>query len=400
MTDAVLALNAGSSSIKFSLFEWDPGHLRLTLHGEVERAETAQHFFARDPDGKIVIDQTWPEQTFGSLMEKAISWIESHLGTDRLIAVGHRVVHGGAKHDRPVLVTATLLAELDALTPLAPLHEPHNIAAIRAIIAARPELPQVACFDTAFHRTMPEVATRFALPRNYEAEGVRRYGFHGLSYEYISRRLRELAPELACGRIIAAHLGNGASLCAMRDGRSIDTTMGFTALDGLAMGTRCGSLDPGVILYLEQQRGLTPSQVEDLLYRKSGLLGVSGLSSDMRTLLASADPHAKQAVELFAFRIAREIGALTSSLGGLDGMVFSAGIGEHAPQIRAMVCERLDWLGVELDAEANNCNAPVISAPSSRVAVRVIPTDEEAIIASHALETIGAKQQNGGRKFS
>ena len=264
-----------------------------------------------------------------------IGWAEGHLGADRLIAVGHRVVHGGPDHYRPERATAALLDALDRLTPLAPLHEPHNIAPIRAIAAARPNLLQVACFDTAFHHTMPKVATRFALPREYEQAGVRRYGFHGLSYEYIAGRLREIAPELAKGRVIAAHLGNGASLCAMLDGQSVDTTMGFTALDGLVMGTRSGNLDPGVILYLEQERGLSAKQVETLLYEQSGLLGVSGgLASDMRTLLASDDPHAKEAIELFVYRIAREIGALTSSLGGLDGLVFTAGIGEHAPEIR------------------------------------------------------------------
>ncbi len=288
-------------------------------------------------------------------------------------------------------MTPELLAALDRLAPLAPLHEPHNIAPMRAIAAARPKLPQVACFDTAFHHAMPIVATRFALPREYEAAGVRRYGFHGLSYEYIAGRLRELAPDLAQGRVIAAHLGNGASLCAMLQGRSVDTTMGFTALDGLMMGTRCGNIDPGVILYLEEESGLTAKQVEDLLYRRSGLLGVSGgIASDMRTLLASADARAKDAIELFVYRIAREIGALTSSLDGLDGVVFTAGIGEHAPPIREMVCARLGWLGVALDPDANARSAAVISTPQSRVVVRVIPTDEEAMIARHTLETIAA----------
>jgi acetate kinase len=280
---------------------------------------------------------------------------------------------------------------LDRLIPLAPLHEHHNVALIRAIAAIRPDLPQIACFDTAFHHGMPYLATRFALPREYEEAGVRRYGFHGLSYEYIAQRLRDAAPELAAGRVIVAHLGNGASLCAMRQGRSIDTTMGFTPLDGLVMGTRCGAIDPGVILYLLQQRGLTPGQVEDLLYHRSGLLGVSGgIGSDMRALLASADPHAREAIELFVFRIAREIGALTAMLGGLDGMVFTGGIGERAPAIRAMVGERLGWLGAEIDDDANDGNAAVISTPRSRIQLRVIPTDEEAMIARHTLNTIRA----------
>jgi len=394
VADAVLTLNSGSSSIKFSLFEVDGlKPLRLASRGEVEGIGSAPHFVVYDPADTVLAEQSWtdPNQAFQSLLEAVIDWAESHLGADNLVAVGHRVVHGGPDHDRPERVTPDLLAALDRLTPLAPLHEPHNIAPIRAIASVRPKLPQVACFDTAFHHSMPAVATRFALPREYEAMGVRRYGFHGLSYEYIARRLREVAPDLADGRIIAAHLGNGASLCAMRQSRSIDTTMGFTALDGLVMGTRCGNIDPGVILYLEEERGLSAKQVEDLLYRRSGLLGVSGgITSDMRTLLASHDPRAKDAIDLFVYRIARETGALTSSLGGLDGFVFTAGIGEHAPAIRARVCARLTWLGVVLDPDANDRNATLISAPASRIAVRVIPTDEEAMIARHTLDTIGA----------
>ncbi len=391
MADAVLTLNAGSSSIKFSLFEVDgeaSPSLRMVSRGEIEGIGSAPHFVVRDLAGAILAERRWPDpnQAFASLLEAAIDWAEGHLGADRLIAVGHRVVHGGANHYWPERVTAALLDALDRLTPLAPLHEPHNIEPIRAIAASRPNLPQVACFDTAFHHTMPKVATRFALPREYEQAGVRRYGFHGLSYEYIASRLRDIAPDLAKGRVITAHLGNGASLCAMLDGRSIDTTMGFTALDGLVMGTRSGNLDPGVILYLEQERGLSAKQVETLLYEQSGLLGVSdGLASDMRTLLASDDPRAKEAVELFVYRIVREIGALTSSLGGLDGLVFTAGIGEHAPEIRERVCARLGWLAVALDAKANQRNAGLISTPDSGVAIRVIPTDEEAMIVRHTL---------------
>ncbi len=394
MADAVLTLNAGSSSIKFSLFELDrPDHLRLVAKGEIEGIGSAPHFFARNSADLVLADQRWPDpdQNFQSLLETVIDWAETHLGADTLVAVGHRVVHGGPDHDRPERVTPDLLAALDRLTPLAPLHEPHNLAPIRAIAAARPNLAQVACFDTAFHHTMPVVATRFALPREYEAEGVRRYGFHGLSYEYIARQLRDVAPDLANGRVIAAHLGNGASLCAMKRGRSIDTTMGLTALDGLVMGTRCGNIDPGVILYLEEERGFSAKQVEDLLYRRSGLLGVSGgIASDMRTLLASPDPRAMEAISLFVYRIAREAGALISSLGGLDGLVFTAGIGEHSPEIRALVCARLSWAGVFIDRDANIRNAEIISRPNSRVAVRVIPTDEEAMIAQHTLATIGA----------
>lgn len=392
MSQAILSLNAGSSSIKFALFgAGESGRLTLALRGGVDAIVSAPRFTARDATGAVLADEGWADgnSTSDALMERAITWIEARLGADKLIGVGHRVVHGGAKHADPARVTQELLADLDRLVPLAPLHQSHNLAAIRAIAALRPKLPQVACFDTAFHHTMPAVATRFALPREFEIAGVRRYGFHGISYEYIAARLREIAPTLAQGRVIAAHLGNGASLCAMRSGRSVDTTMGFTALDGLVMGTRCGNLDPGVILYLEQERGLTSAQIQDLLYRRSGLLGVSGgLASDMRTLLASGDPHAREAVELFVFRIARQAGALTSSLGGLDGIVFTAGIGEHAPKIRAQVCTRLAWLGVQLDADANSVNSALISTPQSCVEVRVIPTDEEAVIARHTLDAI------------
>ncbi len=312
MADAVLILNSGSSSIKFSLFEVkDLDRLSLAAKGEIEGIGSAPHFFARGAEGAVLAERRWPNasQDFQSLLETVIGWAETHLGADHLVAVGHRVVHGGPDHCRPERVTPELLAALDRLTPLAPLHEPHNIAPMRAIAAARPNLLQVACFDTAFHHTMPVVATRFALPREYEAAGVRRYGFHGLSYEYIAGRLRDVAPALAEGRVIAAHLGNGASLCAMLAGRSIDTTMGFTALDGLVMGTRCGNIDPGVILYLEEEQGMAAKEVEKLLYLKSGLLGVSGgIASDMRTLLSSRDPRAAEAIELFVYRIAREIG--------------------------------------------------------------------------------------------
>ena len=400
MTDAVLTVNAGSSSIKFGLFEiGEPrsSSPRLVARGEVEGIGSGPHFIARDPAGQTLSEQHWddPHQAFQSLLDRVIGWTEDHLGADALIAAGHRVVHGGPAHDRPERVTPALLGVLDRLTPLAPLHEPHNISPIRAIAAARPKLPQVACFDTAFHHTMPKVATRFALPREYEDAGVRRYGFHGLSYEYIAGKLREVAPALANGRVIAAHLGNGASLCAMRAGQSIDTTMGFTALDGLVMGTRSGNLDPGVILYMQQQCGLTTKQVETLLYQQSGLLGISGgIASDMRTLLKSTDFRAKEAIELFVYRIAREIGALTSSLGGLDGLVFTAGIGEHTPEIREMVCTRLGWLQIAIDRQANQRNAMSVSSPESGVAVLVVPTDEEIMIVRHTLDTIDGQAAN------
>lgn len=387
MSSDILALNAGSSSLKFALFETDAGSdLPLVAKGEIEGIGTAPHFRALDPSGRPLMERRWAAG--GALGHEAFlaelfSWIEGHRSEGRLVAAGHRVVHGGAAFSAPVLVDDHVLSELDRLVPLAPLHQPHNLAAIRALKVIRPDLPQVACFDTAFHHSLSTVATRFALPRGYEIAGVRRYGFHGLSYEYIANALSRIAPEIARGRVIVAHLGNGASLCALREGRSVDTTMGFTALDGLPMGTRCGALDPGVILYLLQERHMTPGAIEDLLYHSSGLLGVSGLSSDMRTLLASGDPRARDAVELFVFRIVREIGALAASLGGLDALVFTAGIGEHAPEIRRRVCEGAAWLGIELDPAANDAGGPRLTRPTSRVSTWAIPTDEDLMIALH-----------------
>lgn len=397
MPGAVLALNAGSSSIKFALYETDAGGnptpLVTLAKGEIDGIDDAPHFVARGLNHEVIGERRWAKTDkadFATLLRVLLDWADAHLGTNDLIAVGHRVVHGGREFVAPVCLDAQVLEALDALTPLAPLHQRHSLAPVRAIIAIRPGLPQVACFDTAFHHTMPAVATRYALPRNYETEGIRRYGFHGLSYEYIARQLHETAPHLADGRTIVAHLGNGASLCAMKGGQSIDTTMGFTALDGLMMGSRCGALDPGVILYMLQEQRLTPDTIQDLLYRRSGLLGISGLSSDMRVLLKSDASAAGEAIELFVYRLAREAAAIAGSLGGLDGLVFTAGIGEHAPEIRAAVCERLSWLGVHLDGEANERHAERISSASSRVDVRVIPTDEEITIARHTLETLRA----------
>ncbi len=391
MADALLTVNAGSSSLKFALFEERGDDLALLSGGQIEGIGTAPHFVAKDPAGAVLSEQRWPAATsHEALLGPVLDWVDGHLGADALAGVGHRVVHGGPDHACPVAITPALLSELDRLTPLAPLHQPHNLSPIRAIASIRPGMKQVACFDTAFHHTMPKVATRFALPRRWEEEGVRRYGFHGLSYEYIANRLRELDPALARGRVIVAHLGNGASLCAMQDGRSIETTMSFTALDGLVMGTRCGAIDPGVLLYLQQQHAMTADDLEHLLYQCSGLLGVSGGTSDMRDLLASPDPAAHEAVELFVYRIAQEAGALASALGGLDGFVFTAGIGEHAPEIRAMVAARLAWLGATIDDDANRRGEQRIAAPDSRLALWAIPTDEEAMIARHTSAILGA----------
>ncbi len=394
MSRALLAVNAGSSSIKCALYAFDgSAPMRLAARARVEGIGTRPVFHASDPDGGEIERRQWdaPQPAFEVLLEHVLAWAEGHLGHDTtLAAVGHRVVHGGDRHVRPERISPSLLEALDALAPMAPLHQPHNLAPIRAIAARRPQLPQVACFDTAFHHDMPPTARRFALPQAWFDAGIRRYGFHGLSYEYIAGRLRECAPTLARGRVIVAHLGNGASVCAMHAGRSIETSMGLTALDGLVMGTRCGSLDPGAVLCLMRQHGLSAAAVEDLLYRQSGLLGVSGTSSDMRVLLASSDPQARQAVELFVYRLVREIGALASVLGGLDGLVFTAGIGEHAAPIRAMACERLGWLGAVIDPKANAAHAECIAAPGSRLDLRVIATDEEGMIARHTRDLLDA----------
>jgi acetate kinase len=394
MSGSILTLNTGSSSFKFALF--DPGNgLLETLRGEIESLDHGPHFRAFEPSGKLLAEKSWPagsKPAFSETLDMLLDFAESHLGSGALAAVGHRIVHGGADHIAPALVTPELLGSLQALTPLDPLHMPHNLAPIRAIAAARPQLMQVACFDTAFHHTLPPVAREFALPLAVTQAGVRRYGFHGLSYEYISGCLKAQLPRLAGGRVIVAHLGSGASMCALQNGISIATTTGFSALDGLVMGTRCGRLDPGILLYLGQQ-GHSFGDIEDMLYRRSGLLGVSGISGDARVLLASAEPRAKLALDLFSYQIAYEAGGLASALGGLDGLVFTAGIGEHAAAIRAEICGRLEWLGLRLDAAANAANAGCISAADSAIAVHVIPTDEEAMIARHTADIYLSNQE-------
>jgi len=396
----ILCLNAGSSSLKFALFDGAAAvEPRLVAAGKIEKIGIAPHLIVRAAEGTVLAEQRWPaggDMTHESLLADLLARIEGAARHD-IVGVGHRIVHGGTAFFDPVLASGAVLAQLDALCPLAPLHQPHNLAAVRAVAAVRPALPQVLCFDTAFHHRQPAVATRFALPRALEDEGIRRYGFHGLSYAYIRRRLAEIDPFLVGERVIAAHLGNGASLCAIKEGQSIDTTMGFTALDGLVMGTRSGALDPGAVLYLFQQRGMTAREVEHLLYAESGLLGVSGLSSDMRALLASDDPRAAEAIDLFTYQVARQAGALAASLQGLDTFVFTAGIGENAPEIRARICDRLGWLGVRIDEEANRRGEPVISLPGSPVVVRIIPTDEERMIAIHSCDLL---LKEGGRNGS
>lgn len=393
MTDAVLTLNAGSSSLKFALFERGAAALTPAGHGQVEGIGGAPHLVAKAADGTVAEEHRWPQDDrldHEAFLHRILDWATSHLGGDRLVAVGHRIVHGGSLFVRPVVIDAAVMAALEQLCPLAPLHQPHNLSAVRAAQAARPGLPQVACFDTAFHSGHADVVTRFALPRAWHDQGVRRYGFHGLSYEYVSARLSQLDPALAAGKVILAHLGAGASLCAVSGGQSVDTTMGFTALDGLMMGTRCGAIDPGVLLYLQQQAGLSIDAVQGLLYGQSGLLGVSGQSSDMRVLLANGAPEAREAVDLFVFRIIREAGALAASMGGLDGIVFTAGIGENAPAIRAAVAQGLAWLGLGLDPAANARGEGLISTAASRLKAWVIPTNEEAMIAHHTLAVTDA----------
>lgn len=392
MKGPILIVNAGSSSIKFpgyaAMDEQEPAQL---FKGQVEGIGSAPHLAAKDASGTTIAEKRWPPGTktdHEALFDYLIGWVQAHLGGQKPLAVGHRVVHGGTAFAAATRIDDAVLTTLQSLCPLAPLHQPHNLAAIRTIAALAPTLPQVACFDTAFHHDQQPVAQRFALPRELHEAGIKRYGFHGLSYDYIASALRERAPAIARGRVVVAHLGAGASLCAMLNGKSVDTTMGFTALDGLPMGTRCGALDPGVVLYLNRERGMNADQIEDLLYHKSGLLGVSALSSDMRELLGSRDRRAEEAVDLFVYRIVRELGALVATLGGLDGLVFTAGIGEHAPEIRRRVCERSGWLGLVPDVGANERGAERISTTASRVSVWVIPTDEERTIARQTIEVL------------
>jgi acetate kinase len=386
MADTILVLNAGSSSLKFSLFLAEDKTLQLALGGQLQGLYTAPKFHARDTAGTVIGEHRWEEgHRLGH--DGAIAYLTDFLRQYRseyqLVAVGHRVVHGGIEYSAPVRVNADTIEKLDRLVPLAPLHQPHNLAPIKILLQRTPPLPQVACFDTAFHHTHPPVAQAFALPPAITERGVRRYGFHGLSYEYIASVLPEYDAQAAAGRSVVLHLGNGASMCALHAGKSIASTMGFTAMDGLPMGTRCGNLDPGVILYLIDELGMDARAIEKLLYEQSGLLGVSGVSSDMRTLEASQDPRAQFAIELFVYRIGRELGSLAAALGGVDALVFTAGIGEHSARVRERVCREAAWLGVELDATANAKDGPRISGAGSRVSVWVMPTNEELMIAHH-----------------
>jgi acetate kinase len=391
MNNLILVLNAGSSSLKFSVFSLAPD-LTVFLNGQIEGIGTEPRFIVKDNEGTIIAEEHWSPVEVSNQedsLERLANWLRANRPGYPLTAVGHRVVHGGPDFTSPAVVNDEVMAKLESFVPLAPLHQPHNLAAIRAVTRFNPRLPQVACFDTSFHRTQPKVAELFGLPYEYYDNGIRRYGFHGLSYEYISKKLKTITPLIASARVVVAHLGSGASMCAMMDGRSVATTMGFTAIGGLPMGTRCGNLDPGVIIYLVRERGFSIDKVEDLLYKRSGLLGLSGVSNDMRRLLSSTDPRAAEAVDYFIYRVACELGSLVSALGGLDALVFTAGIGENSPEIRSRICARSAWLGIHIDEIANNSNALCISKPNSSVSVLVVPTNEEYVIARHTIETLG-----------
>lgn len=388
--DTILVVNAGSSSLKFQVFGIEGAVLNRQVRGQIGGIGTRPRLQAKGADGSVLVDQSYAGETVRDLpgaIAAAREWLLTIKGIE-LRAIGHRVVHGGPDFAQPVLINATILDRLASYQDLAPLHQPNNLAPIRLAMEINPNVPQVACFDTAFHRGHPEHADHYALPRAFYDQGVRRYGFHGLSYEYIAERLREIAPEAARGKVIVAHLGSGASMCALRDGHSIESTMGFTALDGLPMGTRPGQLDPGVVLFLISEKGMGADAVSDLLYHEAGLKGLSGISNDMRELLVSNDPRAAFAIDHFAHRCSLSAGTLAAALGGVDAFVFTAGVGENSAPIRARIAEGLAWLGADLDPASNDAGAALISTPASRVQLLVVPTDEELMIARHTMALI------------
>lgn len=392
--EAILALNAGSSSLKFGLYKRpkDNADPTVLVTGSVRDLHgTSPRFQATAPDNTALVEEHWTQSAPDAALERLLDWVQRHLGKTRLVAVGHRVVHGGPEFSDPVEIDELVLTRLEALAPLAPLHQPASLAPARRIRELRPDLRQFACFDTAFHRPIGPPASRYALPRAFEAEGIRRYGFHGLSYESIAAQLKASGDQVAAGpasRVIVAHLGNGASLCAMQGLKSVDTTMGFSTLDGLVMGTRSGALDPGILLYLMREKGFSVTQLEQLLYRKSGLLGVSEISADVATLLASDAPAAAEALDLFAFQVARQTAALAATMGGLDRFIFTGGIGENASTVRRMIAERLKWLGAELDEQANASGAATLSTATSSIVVERRSTREELMIARHVLRCL------------
>ena len=390
MDDYALVLNAGSSSLKFCVFERPVGERwHLEARGQIEGIGTAPRLSVKDEIGASLANQDVVAHDGGEALAALAEWLRSMYGGSRVLGVGHRVVHGGARFKGPTILNADVMRELYQLVPLAPLHQPYNLAAIEAVFEQLPTVRQVACFDTSFHRGQPEVAELIPLPREFRQQGLQRYGFHGLSYEYIASVLPLAAPEIARGRVIVAHLGSGASMCALKDGKSVDSTLGFTALDGLCMGTRPGSIDSGVVLHLFQGLNLSAKEVETLLYKKSGLLGISGISNDMRDLLGRPEPAARLAVDYFVYRAARELGGLAAVLGGIDALVFTAGIGENSPEIRQRICEASTWLGLEIDADANKKRESKISTSRSKASVWVIPTNEELMIARHTGALLG-----------
>jgi acetate kinase len=398
--DVILVVNAGSSSLKFQVFaiSGSGGELDCLVKGQVDGVGSRPRLRAEGANKKSLVDQTYDADKVPDLpaaIQVAGDWLRNTQKVN-LLAVGHRVVHGGPDFARPVRVTREVVAQLERYVSLAPLHQPNNLAPIRTLFDSRPELPQVACFDTAFHRGHGALADHYALPERFYKEGVRRYGFHGLSYEYIAQRFSHVAPDPAKGRVIVAHLGSGASMCALANGRSAESTMGFTALDGLPMGTRPGQIDPGVVLYLIAEKGMSPGAVQDLFYTESGLKGLSGISNDVRELQDSKDSRAAFALDYFAYRAGLHVGMLAAALGGLDAFVFTAGIGENSPTMRARIAERLAWLGIGLDATANNAGSTLISKKDSRVPVYVIPTNEELMIARHTLELLSPQRAAPG----
>jgi acetate kinase len=395
MTDAILVINAGSSSIKFSAFEAHEGELLPSVRGQIEGLYTKPRFVAKNAAGAVVAENSWGEGSalgHAGGVEHIGAFMHEQLASSRLVGVGHRVVHGGLDYTQPVRLDASVVSSLEKYIPLAPLHQPHNLKPIQLLLERQPELPQVACFDTSFHRTNPELAQRFALPAELHDAGVRRYGFHGLSYEYIASTLPQVDARAANGRTVVLHLGNGSSMCALAGGKSVASTMGFTAVDGLVMGTRCGAVDPGVILYLMDQRGMDTRAVEKLIYSQSGLLGVSGISSDMRVLLGHDDPRAALAVDLFLYRVRRELGSMVAALGGIDALVFTAGIGENSAVVRERVLADAAWLGVSIDAAANAAGGPRISGPESKVSAWTLPTNEVLMIATHTYRLLHGKE--------
>ena len=396
MAKTIAVLNAGSSSIKFSLFVISDNQEELLVRGQIEGIYTIPRFIAKDRDGSVLAEKSWPEGTklgHDGALDHLLAYVREEFSGHQLLGVGHRVVHGGLDYTQPVRMNPEVLATLERLIPLVPLHQPHNLAPIRLLLERRPELPQVACFDTSFHRTNPQIAQLYALPLEYADAGVIRYGFHGLSYEYIASVLPQFDARAASGKTVVLHLGNGASMCALENGRSMTNTMGFSGVEGLPMGTRSGALDPGVLLYLIQDRGMDAHAIEKLIYTQSGLLGISGISSDMRILLSSGEPRARLAIDLFLYRIRREMGSLTAALSGIDAIVFTGGIGENAAPIRERICRDNSWLGLVFDADANERGGPCISTAGSRVQAWVIPTNEELMIARHTRRVLGKENQ-------